>query len=699
MDLSNRSNPPAAMAALPRERDGRVRWTTADGVAAVLVVAAAFVVFVNSLANGWILDDHHQVLRNRLIQEWPLYWRALTSDVWAFSTGDGRPGSNYWRPTFVAWNIGLWQIAGPGLPLVWHLANVLLHAMNTFLCLRMCRLLGVGVGVSAAIALIFACHPTRTESVAWVGGATDVVLGFFVLLTLIAFLRSARASDTWVRRRWFLLGCLVYLPALGSKEVSVLLPLPIAVIGACSVAAGAGETWWALLRRRVRAGVSWAFPLAMMGAGYVAMRTAVLAGGLMKPNHEVATIDGVLSAPAVALWYLGKAAWPHPVQPMYDFDVVTMDNVTLWRVALPALGCAALAAAWLVFVLWPRRQDPWAKWVGPGAAPPWPGAPSPLVPWFGAALFVSMLAPAMNLAAFGPDQPVHDRYLYVPLIGLMLVVLPVIAALARRVLGERPAAAAVVPLCAVALAAPLAWETVGYNAVWSEELRLWSKAVELEPRSALSHRLKGLALQEEGRLSEARKSFEEAVRLQTERAREGRTPLDACDSMIAIASIDTELGDPAAGERRLREVWEMVKGRMGPEASASLAVHLSITLDRQGRTAEASDVLREAMKASPRQAASLGDKLAVCLYKQGRREEAQRVLEDAVKAAFTDPIPNSAPAIFRLGMLYAEQGRKAEAKRLLEQFLLATRTQTHRAMLPLREQAGRMLKTLEQPGR
>ena len=345
MGLSAMFTPPPTSAALLREPDGRLRWTTADGAAALLVVAAALLVFVNTLGNGWILDDHHQVLRNRYIQEWPLYGRALTSDVWAFTTGDGRPVSNYWRPTFVAWNIVLWLAAGPGLPLVWHLANVLAHAFNTYVCLRMCRLLGAGVGVSASIALIFACHPTRTESVAWVGGATDLVLGLFVLLTLVAMLRSARSTDRWARGRWYLLGCLAYLPALGSKEVAVLLPLPVAVIGACSVAGTAGAPWRASLVRRLRAGASWALPLAMMAAGYLAMRTGVLGGGVMKPNHEVATMDGVLSAPSVALWYLGKAAWPYPVKPMYVIDVVTPENATVWRVLGPSLVCAALAAA------------------------------------------------------------------------------------------------------------------------------------------------------------------------------------------------------------------------------------------------------------------------------------------------------------------------------------------------------------------
>ena len=98
MGLSAMFTPPPTSAALLREPDGRLRWTTADGAAALLVVAAALLVFVNTLGNGWILDDHHQVLRNRYIQEWPLYGRALTSDVWAFTTGDGRPvRGDLWR--------------------------------------------------------------------------------------------------------------------------------------------------------------------------------------------------------------------------------------------------------------------------------------------------------------------------------------------------------------------------------------------------------------------------------------------------------------------------------------------------------------------------------------------------------------------------------------------------------------------------
>jgi protein O-mannosyl-transferase len=93
----------------------------------LIIIAVCILVFANSLYGDFVYDDLRQILRNPLIQDNSLIWKALTSDVWAFK-GDGSiAASNYWRPTFTAFNIVCFRLFGAN-PFGWHLINIFLHA-------------------------------------------------------------------------------------------------------------------------------------------------------------------------------------------------------------------------------------------------------------------------------------------------------------------------------------------------------------------------------------------------------------------------------------------------------------------------------------------------------------------------------------------------------------------------------------------
>src|SRR5690606_22870274 len=106
-----------------------------------------------------------QIVRNTLIQDDAQLWRALRSDVWAF-TGGPEPVSNYWRPSFVAYLIiGMRSF---GLETFgWHLSNVLLHLLVVALAYAVLRRLAGSRAIASSIALLFAVHPVHSESVAW----------------------------------------------------------------------------------------------------------------------------------------------------------------------------------------------------------------------------------------------------------------------------------------------------------------------------------------------------------------------------------------------------------------------------------------------------------------------------------------------------------------------------------------------------
>ncbi len=87
-----------------------------------LIAASCVVVYANSLSGSFVYDDLRQIVRNPLIQDNGLFWKALSSDVWAFK-GDGTAAaSNYWRPTFTLWNIINFRLFGID-PFGWHVTN------------------------------------------------------------------------------------------------------------------------------------------------------------------------------------------------------------------------------------------------------------------------------------------------------------------------------------------------------------------------------------------------------------------------------------------------------------------------------------------------------------------------------------------------------------------------------------------------
>ena len=84
-----------------------------------------FLIYANTLNGEFVYDDQRQIVRNTLIQDGSQFWRALTSDVWAFKGGD-QAVSNYWRPSYVLWMILNFRCFGLA-PFGWHLSNILLH--------------------------------------------------------------------------------------------------------------------------------------------------------------------------------------------------------------------------------------------------------------------------------------------------------------------------------------------------------------------------------------------------------------------------------------------------------------------------------------------------------------------------------------------------------------------------------------------
>ena len=393
-------------------------------------------------------------------------------------------------------------------PFGFHLVNVVLHAANAALLFLALRALTGSFGRSAAVGLLFAVHPLRVESVAWVAERKDVLSVFFGLAALWAyagFVRSPAARRLPSGRGGF------FALSLASKPTLVTLPCLLLVLD-----------WWP--SGRVRMARDWTglvveklplFGLAV--ASSVVTYLAQTTGGAVKSESLAAAVRAGNAAVGYAA-YLVKTVWPTQLAVFYPHPGLFGGGLDPALVA----GALLLLAAITGLALKTRARAPYllAGWL-----------------WY-----VGTLVPMIGLVQVG-GQAYADRYSYFPQIGVLIAACWGAADLAR---GRPRAVAAAGAVAALALVA-LTWNQLAY---WRDAVALWERDLELTAAAPLSLYNCGEALQSQGRLDEAAKHFRKALDLDSRDS-------DACFHLGMIDQMQGRLDDAA---RRFERVCELDPG-------------------------------------------------------------------------------------------------------------------------------------------
>lgn len=601
-----------------------------DVILVSALVAACFVVYAPSLRGGFVYDDNYQILRNPMIQEGRFFWRALTHEVWAYRTpGMEGVSTNYWRPVFMLWMIAQHRLFGLASATPWHIASVALHAVVTALAYGVARRLGLGRGVSAVVSLIFAVHPTHVESVTWVSGSPDLLMGITVLGMMLCLLGDG------ARRSWWsdLAAGVLCLLALLSKEPAAGAPL-LGVL--CIAVRPTTERGWA----RARTTALRSSPLVAACALWVAGRVWVLGG--LQHTGGLSWLSVLISLPEVALFYVRQMASPLWVGPMHPLRAVMPEIAGWWNFWAPLLACVVLGGA----TVWLARRSR-AGVIGLG-------------------MLVLLLGPALNIRAFGPDQAVHDRYLYLPLLGAMWIVAGAAGegTEARRHAGtkRRDRAWALAGAAAGAFSVLLSVRTVAYERCWMDEVSLWAEASRTDPSSADARRRHGEALIDACRFDEARLALTESL------AMEERRP-----AYMALAELSVREGRLDEAEMILRAVVE------ASPSSGDAHEALALCLERARRLDEAAEALRAARAAVPADECFFTEQLAMVLRQKAEAEGRKAPVEEAIceleayrEEAASGRTARGALLLYRLGLLYGDAGRKSEGLQTLREFLRVT---------------------------
>ncbi|MBK7803673.1 MAG: hypothetical protein IPJ55_13600 [Chloracidobacterium sp.] len=612
----------------------------------IIIAVATAAVFASSLWGNFVYDDTRQILENPLIQDSQLYGRALVSDVWAFK-GDGSiAASNYWRPTFTALNIVCFKLFGAE-PFGWHLVNVALHLCACLLAFGFFRRLGIAPLTACLASVIFAVHPVHTESVAWIAGSPDLLFGIGLLGSLILadweFSRKS-GKPSWPN---IAASLLLFAFALGSKEVA-LLCLPLFYLLWRFRRDGGSDNTTAF---RLVFGIG-----AITGAFYFAARWMIL-GEISRPAENGAGIlQTALSAPSVFAFYLGQAFLPCRRATNYPLRAVQEIGFTNFVLPLTVVGPAIVLAVWL----W-RKGSHWPILIG---------------------IFALPLVPAFNLGAFIPEQIVHDRYLYLPLLGAATGFVILIENLAAKFAGER--ARLVLFASITIIAVSLGLKTISYSQVWNKDLSLWKHAVTVDDQSAFNWSQLGSVLSSSGATAESFQAYDRSISIApTPIALMGRAR-----GYIAAGRLDEAIRDAKIVTTTPLDQINAFTLLQGYET-------LGMAYDKAGDATAAEATFREGRRVLPIYAASLTEKLAVVLYVQGKKQEALNELIGVRDQAGREMLADSKVVYFRLGLLYSELANSSEARRNFQEFLAATENNRSPAIIGDRKQATAALARLK----
>jgi tetratricopeptide (TPR) repeat protein len=609
----------------------------------------AIVAFLPSVRNDFVnFDDPVYVYDNVHVQQ------GFTPDAirWALTSVEG----GFWHP--LTWLSIILDVRLYGL---WagghHLTSLLLHAANTMALFFLLRRMTGAHWRAAFVAALFAVHPLHVESVAWASERKDVLSTFFWFLSLLMYVRYAEgarsrrpevevgilSSILHLSSLWYCLSLLLFVCGLMSKAMLVTLPLQLVLLD-----------WWPLRRfekvepaartpttvyGRYRALLLEKLPFLLIAAIFsVLTLQAQKAIDALPTNEEIPFRFRVGNAILSYAQYVLEMFWPADLAAYYGFP----STVLLWKVvAVAGIGLLFSALVW--------RQSSRRPYLAFGWL------------WYGITLL-----PVSGIIQAG-GQSHADRYTYVPLIGLFVLLTWFGHERARQ--ASRLRLATGLAALAVCLCLILAWRQVQY---WRDSEALFRRILSVSEPSALAESGLGSALVARGRPDEGIAHLRQAVALAPDSS-DAHSNLGAAlgkkgllDEAIlhlqrAIqlkpgnAAARCNLADGFAAKGLLNEAIEEYRSALRIKSDDPLThFNFGLSLTKAGRLDEARVQFEECLRLKPDQAAY--NQLGLVLGMQGHSDEAAAHLRKAVKLN-----PDSAEAHCNLGIVLLNQAKLDEA--------------------------------------
>jgi tetratricopeptide (TPR) repeat protein len=551
-----------------------------------LLTAGIFAAYVPVLRFGFVNYDDPVYIANNPHVSGGITWSGM---VWAFT----HSFAGNWFP--LTWISHMLDCQFFGLDAgVHHFTNLAIHTAATLLLFAVLRRITQARWPSALVAGLFALHPLHVESVAWIAERKDVLSAFFWMLTLWAYARYV-ARPTPSRYAWTLA---VFALGLMAKPMAVTLPVVLILLDYWPFARG-----WKLLEKLPFLALSAAVSVVTYAAHAQAKAVVSL------DTLSLATrVENTLVSYCV---YIAKMFWPSGLAVFYPYPKTALAGPAV----LAAIGLATVTAA----AMWAGRQRPYLT-----------------VGWL---WYLVTLLPVIGLIQAG-QQARADRYMYIPMIGLSIMLAWGGAELLRGWPQTRVAlGVAICAACAVAT-----WFQVGY---WENGVKLFQRAVDVTADNYVARFNLAHELRESGDNAGAIRQLEAAVRFQP-------------DSGLA----HDELGELLGKQGRIDEALaELRKAEVFLPGDAALHYHIGILLGSAGHPEQAADELSQAIRLDAGNVDAHRN-LAVSLAMMDRLPEAVAEFRTATVLK-----PDDARLRFNLALALLDLGRKQEAIEQLREAL------------------------------
>ncbi len=426
-------------------------------------------------------DDHGYITKNTHVHE-GITWKNI---AWTFRSTD----FGYWHPLTWMSHMVIFQLFGLN-PAMHHLINLLLHITNTLLLFFVFKRMTGALWQSALVAVLFGLHPLNVESVAWASERKNVLSTFFWMLTILAYVRYTEQPNLYR----YLPVLFVFVLGLMSKPTLVTLPFVlllldywplrrIKLIQSCSGSQEAlksihSESRKSLILRVVLEKI----PLFI----FASICICLSALSFQRLNIEISTTSipvklRIANALVSYVGYIKKMIWPHNLTVYYPYPT----TLPVWQIcgAFLLLICITfLAFRWV-------RSKPYFT-----------------IGWL---WYIGTLVPATGLVQAGLWPAMADRFVYVPLIGLFII----IAWGMNDLVGRWPHKKIEFIVIVVTLLSILMVLTMSQIKHWQNGVTLFTHTIRVTHNNSLAHYELGNALEQQGDFNKAIFHYSKALKI------------------------------------------------------------------------------------------------------------------------------------------------------------------------------------------
>lgn len=499
-------------------------------ITVIALALATFAVFSQVLRSEFVnFDDPQYVIENTNIQNIPI-WQTIK---WAFTSGYAAN----WHP--ITWLSHTLDYKLFGLnPAGYHLTNLLLHIANTLLLLAVLNATTSRLWPSVFVAALFALHPLHVESVAWVAERKDVLSTFFTLLTMVAYL----CYTTQPNARLYSLTLILFTLGLMSKPMLVTLPFVLLLFD-----------YWPLNRLEINNGKQVyrrffeKIPFFILSA-ISSIVTSIVQQHAMTDIETFPLRWRTANAVVSYIRYIEKMFVPRKLAVLYP---LAGNLPKIWLIVAAVIFL--LVVSILIIRFSPRHRYLLVGWL-----------------WF-----IGTLAPVIGLVQVGMQQ-MADRYTYVPLIGLFILVTWLVADIfsSRKFF---------LTIAALVVLTSLSICTILQVRYWRNSMSLFAHAIAVTNYNYISYNNLGYAYVEKKNFEQAIENYKKAISINR-----------------GYADAYSNLGAALAELSRYDEAIDVLTQSLNLKPDNPKAYcNLGIVYNKAGRYADAVESLNKSLKLKP----------------------------------------------------------------------------------------------------